>query len=60
MTVFHDLNNRANKQIEDLLEKLNIEDCEKLLNGIRTVKDILPKQLRILKFVHMKNEIFLM
>ena len=38
MTVFHDLNNRANKQIEDLLEKLNVEDCEKLLNGIRTVK----------------------
>lgn len=49
MTVFHDLNNRANKQIEDLLEKLNIEDCEKLLNGIRTVKRYFTKATKNIK-----------
>ena len=49
MTVFHDLNNRANKQIEDLLEKLNIEDCEKLLNGIRTVKRYFTKATKKIK-----------
>ena len=49
MTVFHDLNNRANKQIEDLLEKLNIEDCEKLLNGIRTVKRYFTKETKNIK-----------
>lgn len=49
MTVSHDLNNRANKQIEDLLEKLNIEDCEKLLNGIRTVKRYFTKATKNIK-----------
>lgn len=49
MTVFHDLNNRANKQIEDLLEKLNIEDCKKLLNGIRTVKRYFTKATKNIK-----------
>lgn len=49
MTVFHDLNKRANKQIEDLLEKLNIEDCEKLLNGIRTVKRYFTKATKNIK-----------
>ena len=49
MTVFHDLINRANKQIEDLLEKLNIEDCEKLLNGIRTVKRYFTKATKNIK-----------
>ena len=49
MTVFHDLNNRANKQIEDLLEKLNVEDCEKLLNGIRTVKRYFTKATKNIK-----------
>lgn len=49
MTVFHDLNKRANKQIEDLLENLNIEDCEKLLNGIRTVKRYFTKATKNIK-----------
>lgn len=43
MAVFHELNDRANKQIEDLLEKLDIADCEKLLDGIRTVKRYFTK-----------------
>lgn len=49
MTVFHDLNNRANKQIEDLLEKLDVEDCEKLLNGMRTVKRYFSKATKNIK-----------
>lgn len=49
MTVFHDLNNRANKQIEDLLEKLDVEDCEKLLNGMRTVKRYFTKATKNIK-----------
>ena len=38
ITVFHELNDRANKQIENLISKLNHEECGKLVDGIRTVK----------------------
>ena len=41
--VFHTLNDRANKQIEDLISKLNIEDCEKLIASMRTVKKYFSK-----------------
>lgn len=37
-TVLHDLENRANTQIEDLISKFDMEECEKLIGGIRTVK----------------------
>ena len=30
MDTFHELNNRANKQIENLISKFNDEDCDKL------------------------------
>ena len=43
MAVFHELNNRANKQIEDLLAALSISDREKMLDGIRTVKRYFTK-----------------
>lgn len=43
MEVFHTLNDRANKQIEDLISKLDTEDCEKLIAGIRTVKKYFSK-----------------
>lgn len=38
MSVFHELNNHANEQIENLIANLNAADCEKLINSIRTVK----------------------
>lgn len=49
MAVFHDLNNRANKQIEDLISKLESEDCEKLINSIRIVKKYFTKATKDLK-----------
>ncbi|MDO4272132.1 MAG: bifunctional helix-turn-helix transcriptional regulator/GNAT family N-acetyltransferase [Eubacteriales bacterium] len=49
MVVFHELNNRANKQIEDLLAKLNADDCDKLLDGIRTVKKYFTKATKNIK-----------
>lgn len=47
--VFHTLNDRANKQIEDLISKLTIEDCEKLIIGIRTVKKYFSKATKDIK-----------
>lgn len=38
MSVFHELNDQANKQIEDLLADFTDKDCENLMNGIRSVK----------------------
>lgn len=49
MAVFHDLNNRANKQIEDLISKLESEDCEKLINSIRIIKKYFTKATKDLK-----------
>lgn len=43
MAVFHELNDRSNRQIEDLIGKLNAEECEKLMDGIRTVKKYFSK-----------------
>lgn len=37
MTVFHELNDHANKQIDDLISKLTSGECEKLIDSIRTV-----------------------
>ena len=37
-TIFHDLNERSNKQIEEMLSKLDNHDCEDLIRAIRTVK----------------------
>lgn len=49
LEVFHTLNDRANKQIEDLIVKLNMEDCEKLIAGIRTVKKYFSKATKDIK-----------
>lgn len=49
MTVFHELNNRANKQIEDLISKLNNVDCENLINSIRVVKKCFTKATKDIK-----------
>ena len=38
MAVFHELNDHANQQMENLLANINDTDCEKLINSIRTVK----------------------
>lgn len=43
MTAFHELNDRANKQIENLISKLSPEDCEKLIDSIRVVKTYFSK-----------------
>lgn len=38
LAVFHELNDRSNKQVEELISKLEDQDCEALLNAIRAVK----------------------
>ena len=40
-TVFHELNNRSNKQIEELLKKIEDEDCEKICDAMKTIKKYL-------------------
>lgn len=49
MTVFHELNDRANKQIENLLSKLETNDCEKLIDSIRIVKKCFSKATKDIK-----------
>lgn len=41
MEVFHDLNDRSNTQIEELIARLEEEDCEKLIDAMRTIKKYL-------------------
>lgn len=43
MSAFQELNNHANRQIEDLLANINDADCEKLIDSIRTVKKYFTK-----------------
>lgn len=49
MKIFHELNNRANKQIEDLISKLDTKDCEKLIDSIRIVKKCFLKATKDIK-----------
>ncbi len=49
MDVFHELNNRANKQIDDLISKLTSSECEKLIDSIRTVKKSFMKATKDMK-----------
>lgn len=55
-SVFHELNNRANKQIENLISKLNAEDCEKLVNSIRAVKKYFSKATKDIKIRPYKEQ----
>lgn len=43
MSAFHELNDHANQQIENLIANINDTDCEKLINSIRTVKKYFTK-----------------
>lgn len=43
MSVFHELNNNANLQIENLIANISDTDCDKLINSIRTVKKYFTK-----------------
>lgn len=43
MSVFHELNNHANLQIENLIANISDTDCDKLINSIRTVKKYFTK-----------------
>lgn len=43
MSAFHELNNHANQQIENLIANISDADCEKLINSIRTVKKYFTK-----------------
>lgn len=47
--VFCELNNCANKQIEDLISNLNVEEREKLIGGIRTVKKYFTRATKDIK-----------
>lgn len=49
MAVFHELNDRANKQIEDLISKLNQEEREKLIDSVRTVKKYFTRATKDIK-----------
>ena len=43
MDVFHELNDRANKQMDDLISRLTSSECEKLIDSIRAVKKYFMK-----------------
>lgn len=38
MEIFHDLDNRSNKQIEELLTKMDDKECKQLIGSMRTIK----------------------
>lgn len=56
MAVFHELNSRANKQIEDLISEFDMEDCEKLINSIRTVKKYFSRATKNIKIRPYREE----
>ncbi|MDD3222269.1 MAG: helix-turn-helix domain-containing GNAT family N-acetyltransferase [Lachnospiraceae bacterium] len=43
MNIFHELNDSANRQIEEWVSKFEEKDCEKLIGGLRTVKKYFSK-----------------
>lgn len=47
--VFHELNDHANQQIDDLISKLTLGECEKLIDSIRTVKKSFMKATKNIK-----------
>lgn len=47
--VFHELNDHANQQIDDLISKLTSDECEKLVDSIRTVKKSFMKATKDIK-----------
>lgn len=49
MSAFHELNDHANQQIENLIANISDTDCEKLINSIRTVKKYFTKATMDLK-----------
>lgn len=49
METFHELNNHANNQIEELISKFDAEDCEKLIDAIRTVKKYFSRATKNIK-----------
>ena len=49
MSVFHELDQRSNQQIEDLIAKLNPDDCEALIHSMRTVKKLFTKATKNIK-----------
>lgn len=46
---FHELESRANQQIEDLISGFEMEECEKLISGIRTVKKYFSRATKNIK-----------
>lgn len=49
MSVFHELNDHANQQIDRLIANMNDTDCEKLINSIRTIKKYFTRATMDLK-----------
>lgn len=47
--VFHELEKNANRQIEELISKLDTAECEKLISGIRTVKKYFTRVTKDIK-----------
>lgn len=47
--VFYELEKNANRQIEELISKLDTAECEKLISGIRTVKKYFTRATKDIK-----------
>lgn len=56
MNVFHELNDNANKQIDGLLSKLTLSECERLIDSIRTVKKSFMKATKNIKIRPFKEQ----
>lgn len=54
--VLRDLESRANTQIEDLISKFDMEECEKLISGIRTVKKYFSRATKDIKIRRYQKE----
>lgn len=55
-TVFHELEKNANRQIEELISKLDIAEWEKLINGIRIVKKYFSRATKNIKIRPYRKE----
>lgn len=56
MAVFHELNDRADQQIEDMISRFDMEECEKLIGGIRTVKKYFSRATKNMKIRPYREE----
>lgn len=56
MEAFHELDCRAEKQIEDMISGFDEKECEKLLSGMRTVKKYFSRAAKSMKIRPYREE----